>query len=89
MDYTKTTAGIHRIPLTPEFVRYLRAYRLRSRFSQDSDPVFSTLGRGGSKNGGGTRLSHRNVQRRAWQPIREALDLPERVTFHQLRHALR
>jgi integrase len=75
-----------RIPLTAEFVRYLRAYRLRSRFSQDDSPVFPAMGRGGSQRGGGTRLSHRNVQRRAWDPIREALDLPERVTFHQLRH---
>jgi integrase len=61
----KTKNGIRRIPLTPAFVRYLKAYRLRSPHSQDSDPVFSARGRGGSKNGGGTRLGHRNVQRRA------------------------
>jgi integrase len=24
---------------------------------------------------------------RAWEPIREALGLPDKVTFHQLRHA--
>lgn len=83
----KTKNGIRRIPLTPEFVRYLKAYRLRSAHSQDDDPVFTALGRGGSRNGGGTRLSHRNVQRRAWEPIRKALGLPEKVTFHQLRHA--
>lgn len=65
----------------------MTAYRLRSQFSQDGDPVLSALGRGGSKNGGGTRLTHRNVQRRAWEPIREALGLPGKVTFHQLRHA--
>jgi len=84
----KTKNSVRRIPLTPEFVRYMKAYRLRSQFSQDGDPVFSALGRGGSKNGGGTRLTHRNVQRRAWEPIREALGLPDKVTFHQLRHAL-
>lgn len=27
------------------------------------------------------------MQRRAWDPIREALGLPDKVTFHQLRHA--
>lgn len=83
----KTRNGVRRIPLTPEFVRYLKAYKLRSPHSQDGDPVFSALGRGGSQNGGGARLSHRNIQRRAWEPIREALGLPDRCTFHQLRHA--
>jgi integrase len=82
----KTKRGVRRVPMTPEFVRYMKAYRLRSQFSQDGRPVFTALGRGGSKNGGGTRLSHRNVQRRAWEPIREALNLPDKVTFHQLRH---
>jgi integrase len=83
----KTKNGVRRIPLTVEHARYMKAYRLRSAKSQDGDPIFTALGRGGSKNGGGTRLSHRNVQRRAWEPIREALGLPEKVTFHQLRHA--
>jgi integrase len=83
----KTKNGVRRIPLTPEFERYMKAYRLRSRFSQDGDPVFAARGRGGSEKGGGTRLSHRNVQRRAWEPIRKARGLPEKVTFHQLRHA--
>jgi integrase len=82
----KTKAGRRRIPLTPEFCRYMKAYKLRSRFSQDDDPVFSAMGRGGSKNGGGSRLRHRNVQRRAWEPVQEALGLPDKVTFHQLRH---
>jgi integrase len=87
VNCTKTKAGVRRIPQTPEYVRYMKAYRLRSRFSQESDPVFTALGRGGSKKGGGTRLGHRNVQRRAWEPIRKGLGLPEKVTFHQLRHA--
>jgi integrase len=87
VDYTKTPSGIRRIPLTPEFVRRMKAYRLRSQFSQDGDPVFATMGRGGSRRGGGGRLSHRNVQRRAWEPIKDALALPDKVTFHQLRHA--
>jgi integrase len=60
---------------------------MRSPFSQAAQPVFAALGRGGSHKGGGTRLSHRNVQRRAWEPIRKALGLPDKVTFHQLRHA--
>jgi integrase len=83
----KTKNGVRRIPLTPEYVRYMKAYRLRSQFSQDGSPIFSSRGRGGSSKGGGTRLGHRNVQRRAWEPIRKALGLPEKVTFHQLRHA--
>ncbi len=65
----------------------MKAYRLRAKFSQAGDPVFSALGRGGSTTRGGTRLRHRNVQRRAWEPIRDALGLPKKVTFHQLRHA--
>jgi integrase len=87
VHYTKTKAGVRRIPLSPEFVRYMKAYRLRSQFSQSGQPIFAALGRGGSKKGGGTRISHRNVQRRAWEPIRKGLGLPEKVTFHQLRHA--
>ena len=65
----------------------LKAFRLRSPHSQTGDPVFPALGPGGSRNGGGTRLSHRNVQRRAWEPIRDALGIPEKVTFHRLRRA--
>jgi len=83
----KTKNGTRRIPLGPEYERYMKAYRLRSQFSQADDAVFTARGRGGSRKGGGTRLGHRNVQRRAWEPIRVALNLPEKVTFHQLRHA--
>jgi integrase len=65
----------------------MKTYRLRAQYSQATDSVFTARGRGGSRNGGGTRLTRRNVQRRAWEPIRKGLGLPERVTFHLLRHA--
>lgn len=52
---------------------------LRSRFSQDEDPVFASLT--------GTPLGHRNVLRRGWAPARDAAGLPSSLTLHDLRHA--
>lgn len=46
--------------------------------SQDGDFVFASRA--------GTALSHRNVQRRGFEPAAEHAEL-ERVTFHDLRHA--
>jgi integrase len=60
-------------------VAFLRKLRLASRYSQDADPVFA------SRTGG--PLSHRNVQRRAFEPARDLAELPKTLTFHDLRHA--
>jgi integrase len=59
----KTPKANRRVPLSQEMVKYLTAYKLRARFSTDSDPVF------GSRNGG--HLSHRNVTRRGFEPARD------------------
>jgi integrase len=41
----------------------------------------------GSKIGGGTRLSHRNVQRKGLGADQRGAGAPGQMTFHQLRHA--
>jgi integrase len=75
----KTRAGTRRIAL-PDWLRDdLIALRLRSRCSQDSDPVFaSTVG---------TPLGARNVGLRGFEPARDLAGLPRSLTFHDLRHA--
>jgi site-specific recombinase XerD len=57
----------------------LRRHKVASKRSQDSDFVFA------SRSGG--PLSHRNVQRRGFEPARDLAGLPDQVTFHDLRHA--
>ena len=77
---TKTAAGTRRIALPNELRDDLIALRLRSRFSQDADPIFAS-----SK---GTPLGHRNVTRRGFEPARDLAKLPESITFHDTRHAV-
>jgi integrase len=75
----KTKKGVRRVPLSADLVAFLRKHKLASKFSTDEDFVFA------SKTGG--PLAHRNVQRRAWEPVRKLAELPDHVTFHDLRHA--
>jgi integrase len=75
----KTKKGLRRVPLTAELVRRLREHKLASSFSQDGDFVFASLT--------GGPLSHRNVQRRGFEPARDLAELDSSVTFHDLRHA--
>lgn len=75
---TKTKAGTRRIAVPPALRDELIALRLRSKFSQDSDPIFSSHN--------GTPLGHRNVTRRGFEPAAREAGL-EGVTFHSLRHA--
>jgi integrase len=75
----KTKAGVRRIPLSDELVRFFRELRLASRYSQETDPVFA------SRTGG--RLRHRNVQRRAFEAARDEAGLPAELRFHDMRHA--
>jgi integrase len=60
-------------------VAMLRRLKLASKFSQEEDYVFSSTA--------GTPLGHRNVQRRGFEAARDKAELPEGLTFHQLRHA--
>jgi integrase len=75
----KTKKGIRRVPLSTEMVTLLRRHKLASSCSQDEHHVFSSRTSG--------PLSHRNVQRRAWEPARDAAGLPSELGFHSLRHA--
>lgn len=74
----KTPAGVRRLPLSDEMVKFLAALKLRSSYSSDEDPLFA------SRNG--KPLGHRNVSGRGFKP---AIDLVaiEDVTFHDMRHA--
>ena len=74
----KTKAAIRRVPIRPELVKALREHKMASPFSKDEDFVFA------SKTGG-PKL-HRTVQR-AFESIRDKANLPEILTFHDLRHA--
>jgi integrase len=76
---TKTPAGVRRIALPADLRDELIALRLRSRFSQDDQPIFASQV--------GTALGHRNVTRRGFEPARDLAGLPSSLTFHDLRHA--
>jgi integrase len=74
------TAASERCIALPSNVRdELIALRLRSRFSQDADPIFASRE--------GTPLGHRNVTRRGFEAARDGAELPRHLTFHDLRHA--
>jgi integrase len=75
----KTSSAVRQIALDPGFVKFLTGHKLRSTFSQPDDFVFASKTRG--------PLSHRNVQRRAFEPARDLAQIPKHVTFHDLRHA--
>jgi integrase len=74
----KTSAAKRRIPLSREIKEELLELRLRSKHSQDSDPIFASRT--------GTPLTHRNVTRRGFEAAAAKAGL-EGVSFHQLRHA--
>jgi integrase len=74
----KTQQAIRRVPISQDVSARLRKLKLASRHSRDDHPVFA------SRNG--TPLSHRNVQRRGFDPAAAAAGLTG-ATFHQLRHA--
>jgi integrase len=76
---TKTRAGVREIALPHALRDELIALRLRSEFSQETDPVFASRS--------GTPLGHRNVTRRGFEPARDLAGLPSDLTFHDLRHA--
>lgn len=76
---TKTPAGVRDIELPEELRDRLIALRLRSKFSQDDQPIFASRK--------GTPLGHRNVTERGYEPARSLAGLPDELTFHDLRHA--
>jgi integrase len=74
----KTKAAIRRIPLSDDMAKHLAALKLRSRHSNDDDPVFAAHN--------GKPLGHRNVTRRGFEAAAEEAGI-EGVTFHSARHA--
>ncbi len=76
---TKTKAGERSIALPADLRDELIALRLRSRYSQDDQPIFASHT--------GSPLGHRNVTRRGFEPARDDAKLPGHLTFHDLRHA--
>jgi integrase len=74
----KTPAAIRRIPLSDEMTKYLAALKLRSRQSNDEDPVFASVS--------GKPLGHRNVTRRGFEAAARRAGI-EGVSFHSMRHA--
>ena len=76
---TKTTAGRRTLDLPAGLRDELIRLRLRSRYSQPSDPIFVSRA--------GTPLTHRNVTLRGFEAARDAAKLPSSLTFHSLRHA--
>ena len=74
----KTKAALRRVPLSPDVVKYLAEFKLRSPNSADGDPLFpSKLGR---------PLTHRNASRRGFEKAAEHAGI-EGVSFHDMRHA--
>ncbi len=76
---TKTKAGQRQIPLPAWLRDELIALRLRSGFSDNDQPIFSSRT--------GTPLLHRNVTRRGFEAARDEARLDGTLTFHDLRHA--
>ena len=75
---TKSNAGIRRVPLSVDVVKFLTALKLTSPFSGDEDPVFASKS--------GKPLGHRNVTRRGSEPAIKEAGI-EGVSIHDLRHA--
>jgi integrase len=74
----KTKAAVRHIPLSEEMTRDLAALKLRSRYSNDDDPVFAARN--------GKPLKHRNATHRGFEAAASGAGI-EGVTFHSMRHA--
>jgi integrase len=75
----KTKRGVRRVPLGADMVAFLRRHKMASKFSKPEDFVFASKA--------GTPLSHRNVQVRGFEAARDKAGLPDKLTFHAMRHA--
>jgi integrase len=77
VDYAKTAAGDREIVLFDGLATLLKAHKLRSRWSRDSDPVFASEV--------GTPMQPRNLAQRGLEAAAKRAGL-EGVTFHVMRH---
>jgi integrase len=75
---TKTPAGVRRLPLSTDMVKFLTAHKLWTQHSKDDHPVFA------SRNG--TPLGHRNVTGRGFEPAATLAGISG-ITFHDMRDA--
>ena len=75
---TKTPAGVRRLPLSADMVRFLTAHKLQAQHSKDDDPVFASRI--------GTPLGHRNVTGRGFEPAVTLAGI-KGITFHDMRDA--
>jgi integrase len=74
----KTKAAVRRIPVSDEMTKYLAALKLRSRHSNDDEPVFAARN--------GKPLGYRNVTRRGFEAAAAEAGI-DGVSFHSMRHA--
>jgi integrase len=79
LDTPKTEAALRRIPLSDDLVTFLREHHKRALIEGKAGS-FVFISRSGGP------LSHRNVQRRAFEPAAALAEI-EGVSFHSLRHA--
>jgi integrase len=82
VDTPKTKKGVRRIPLWPDAVAVLQELHAEAF---GTDP-FAQLRSKDSEQYVLPEYTHRNIQRRGWEPVREEVGLPDHVTFHDLRH---
>ena len=76
-DVTKTAAGVRTVPLSSIVVNMLKAWRLKSRFAQDTDLVFANR-RGGYP-------CHDNMIKRRFKPLFKKSNVVP-FNWHALRH---
>lgn len=76
-DVTKTAAGVRMVPLSSMVANMLKAWRLKSRFAQDTDLVFANR-RGGYP-------CHDNMVKRRFKPLFDKVDVAP-FNWHALRH---
>jgi integrase len=79
LDTPKTEAALRRIPLSDDLVAFLREHHKRA-LAEGRAGSFVFISRIGGP------LSHRNVQRRAFEPAAALAEI-DGVSFHSLRHA--
>jgi integrase len=82
VDTTKSHAGVRRIPLASSILVSLKEWRLKTKFASDDDLVFPNT-RGG-------HVAHKNMLRRQFRPLIEALAADNKkfkiFGWHGLRH---
>ena len=73
----KSAAGVRTVPLSEQLTGALRAWKLRSKFSQPGDLIFP--------NTRGNHIGHDNLVKRQFQPLFGIVRVP-RFNWHGLRH---